>query len=112
LTGRSISPRVLTHGPELLRTRVARVLAPGGRGGYALVTVTICRETDAALHHSGADDAFGDVGYDALRDGGQNSPTAAVVRITRAPHRKGSERPVRRASFLSQGRAVRSIARL
>jgi hypothetical protein len=53
-----------------------------------------------------------DVGQDALRDGGQNPPTAVVVWITRAPHRKGSERPVRRASFLSQGRVVRSIARL
>src|SRR6516164_6712768 len=39
LTGRSISSRVLAHGPELLRTRVARVLAPGGRGGRALVTI-------------------------------------------------------------------------
>jgi hypothetical protein len=39
LTGRSISSRVLAHGPELLRTRVARVLAPGGRGSRALVTV-------------------------------------------------------------------------
>jgi len=39
LTGRSISFRVLAHGPELLRTRVARVLAPGGRGGRALVTI-------------------------------------------------------------------------
>src|ERR1700745_1832477 len=39
LTGRSISPRILAHGPELLRTRVARVLAPGGRGGRALVTI-------------------------------------------------------------------------
>ncbi len=39
LTGRSISSRVLAHGPELLRTRVARVLAPGGRGGRALVPI-------------------------------------------------------------------------
>jgi hypothetical protein len=39
LTGRSISSRVLAQGPELLRTRVARVLAPGGRGGRALVTI-------------------------------------------------------------------------
>src|SRR5260221_3924511 len=29
LTGRSISSRVLAHGPELLRTRVARVLRNG-----------------------------------------------------------------------------------
>src|SRR2546430_16900882 len=49
LTGRSISSRVLAHGPELLRTRVARVLAPGGSGGRALVTtgfrllLAICR---------------------------------------------------------------------
>ena len=41
LTGRSISSRVLAHGPELLRTRVARVLAPGGRGGRALVTISL-----------------------------------------------------------------------
>src|SRR6476659_1648435 len=39
LTRDSISSRVLAHGPELLRTWVARVLAPGGRGGRALVTV-------------------------------------------------------------------------
>ena len=41
LTGRSISSRVLAHGPELLRTRVVRVLAPGGRGGRALVTISL-----------------------------------------------------------------------
>src|SRR5207249_4237424 len=46
LTGRSISPRVLAHGPELLRTRVARVLAPGGRGGCALVTVGLRQTAD------------------------------------------------------------------
>jgi len=39
LTGDSISSRVLAHGPGLLRTRVARVLAPEGRRGRALVTV-------------------------------------------------------------------------
>src|SRR5436190_16140189 len=39
LTGDSISSLVLTHGPGLLRTRVARVLAPGGCRGRALVTV-------------------------------------------------------------------------
>src|SRR6266702_5822473 len=46
LTGRSISSRVLAHGPELLRTRVARVLAPGGRGGCALVTVGLRQTAD------------------------------------------------------------------
>src|SRR6476659_5171938 len=41
LTGRSISSRVLAHGPELLRTRVARVLAPGGRG-VVLWSLSVC----------------------------------------------------------------------
>src|SRR6266446_10104822 len=39
LTGDSITSRVLAHGPGLLRTRVARVLALGGCRGRALVTV-------------------------------------------------------------------------
>ena len=41
LTGRSISSRVSADGPELLRTRVVRVLAPGGRGSRALVTISL-----------------------------------------------------------------------
>jgi hypothetical protein len=36
-----ISSRVLAHGPELLRTRVARVLAPGGRGSV-LWSLSVC----------------------------------------------------------------------
>lgn len=47
---------------------------------------------------------------DALRDGGQDPPTAALVWITRTPQRKASEQPVRRAPFLSQDGVVRTIA--
>ena len=39
LAGNSVSSRVLAHGPGLLRPRVARVLAPGGRRSRALVIV-------------------------------------------------------------------------
>ena len=41
LTGCSISSRVLAYGPELLRTRVVRVLAPGGRG-VVLWSLSVC----------------------------------------------------------------------
>src|SRR6516162_7853981 len=41
LTSDSISSRILAHGPGLLRTRVTRVLATGGRRGRALVAVDL-----------------------------------------------------------------------
>ena len=58
---------------SVFRPRAARLMAPDG---MALVDfgrrLAVQRETDAALHHPGACDAFGNVGPDALRDGGQD----------------------------------------
>src|SRR5215203_4857691 len=40
---------------------------------------------DAAVHHSRTRDLFGNVGQDILRDGGQDSPPAALVWTARTP---------------------------
>src|SRR5580704_7626400 len=53
-------------------------------------------EVGEILHHPGAGDAFWCVGQKPLRDGGQNPPTAALVRVTGATQRKDTKQSVRR----------------
>ena len=67
-------------------------------------------KADAALHHPRTWNVFRNVGQDVLRDGGEDPPTAALVRTARTPQRKDRGEPVRRTSFLSQGGLVRPKA--
>jgi hypothetical protein len=92
------------------------VLATGGCRYRALVALGLRqrlanqRAIDAALHHSGASDVFGDVGQDALRDGVANPATAAVVWATGVPQRKNPGKSVHGPALLSQGGDVRPAA--
>ena len=54
----------------------------------------------------GAGHAFWCVGQKPLRHGGQNPPTAALVRVTGATQRKDTKQSVRRPPFLSKGTVV------
>ena len=61
---------------------------PQADAGVVLWSLSVCAnewqsadKLNSALHHSGTSNAFGDVGQDVLRDGGQNPPTATLVRI-------------------------------
>ena len=65
---------------------------PQSDAGVVLWSLSICADDwqtsekhYAALHHPGTCDVFGNVGQDALRDGGQDPPTAALVRTARTP---------------------------
>ena len=77
------SLRALRREPSATQTaiRVANDLSVGEIAGSA-----VARNTLILLRQSierGAGDAFGHLGQNVLRDGGQNPPTAAMVRITR-----------------------------
>ena len=91
LTGDPVSSCALAHGSRVFWPRTARLMAAGGHRHRAVVAIgfrrrlAIQREADAALHHPGAGDVFGNVGQDVLRDGGQDPPTAALVRTARTP---------------------------
>lgn len=61
---------------------------PQADAGVVLWSLSVCasdwqsaRETDAPLHHSRTGDVFRQLGQNALRDRGQNPPTAPLVRI-------------------------------
>jgi hypothetical protein len=83
--GDPVASCALAHGSRVFRPRAARLMATDGYWHCTVVAVgfgrrlAVQRETDAALHHPGACDAFGNVGPDALRDGSQDSATATLV---------------------------------
>ena len=83
--GDPVASCALAHGSRVFRPRAARLMATDGYWHCTVVAVgfgrrlAVQRETDAALHHPGACDAFGNVGPDALRYGGQDSATATLV---------------------------------
>ena len=91
LTGDPVSSCALAHGSRVFRPRIARLMATVGHRHRIVVAIgfrrrlAIHREADAALHHPGTGAVFRNVGQDVLRDGGEDPPTAALVRATGTP---------------------------